>query len=121
MADILPLLLKCVLSLAISAIVIRILQRHLAALLQRLCQDATAAAFWRDYTWLTLAMVPLVLLIISDWLFWDADVVDNLRVSLLSILGGLLFGLIKIKRHIDRFISIPANDSSTASKQGPAE
>ena len=121
MTDLLPLLLKCGLSLAISAIVINILQRHLAALLQRLCQDATAAAFWRDYTWLTLVLVPLVFLIISDWLFSKADLVNSLRVSLLSILAGLLFGLIKIKRHIDRFISIPANDSSAASKQESAE
>ncbi|WP_287876999.1 hypothetical protein [Aquitalea sp.] len=119
MVDILPLVLKCVLSLAISAVVISILQQHLAGLLQRLCQDATAAAFWRDYTRLILVLVPLLLLIISDWLFRNANLVDSLRVSLLSIFGGLLFALMRIKRHLDRFIAIPAQDASASPKQEP--
>jgi len=119
MYDILPLALKCVLSLVISAIVIRTLQCHLTALLQRLCQDATTAAFWRDYTRLTLVLVPLVLLILTDWLFKNASIADSLRVCLLAIFGGLLLGLIRIKRHIDRFIFIPDYATGDVCKQEP--
>lgn len=119
MYDILPLALKCMLSLVISTIVIHTLLRHFTVLLQRLCQDATTAAFWKDYTRLTLVLVPLVLLILTDWLFTDASIVDSLRICLLSIFAGLLLGLIKIKRHIDRFIFIPDHAAADVDKQEP--
>ncbi len=117
MNDILPFALKCALSLGISAVVIRILLRHLRGLLLRLCPDEAAAAFWLDYTRLSLALAPLVLLIIADWLLHDADAMNNLRISLLSILGGLLLGLFNIKRHIDRFIAAPGKLPETAASQ----
>ncbi len=104
MNHILPLLLECLLSIGLSLLILRILNRPLVGLLERLCPDAAAAAFWCSYTQLMLTLAPLLGVLLLDLLIVSGDLGAKLRYGLIASLGGLLFGLWVIGQRLSRFI-----------------
>lgn len=104
MIDPLSLLLECLLSILLSIVILRILSRPLAGLLERLCPDKESAAFWRSYMQLMLALAPLLCVLLLDLFVYGGDLAVKLRYGLIASLGGLLFGLWIIGKRLGRFI-----------------
>ena len=104
MNDTLPLLLECLLSIGLSLFILLVLNRPLAGLLERLCPDAAAAAFWRSYTQVMLTLAPLLCVLLLDLFVYSSDFSAKLRYGLIASLGGLLFGLWLIGQRLARFI-----------------
>jgi hypothetical protein len=106
MNTVLPLLLECALSIVLSLAILRILNRPLGGLLERLCPDKESAAFWRSYTQLMLALSPLLCVLLLDLFIAGSDLAIKLRYGLIASLSGLLFGLWIVGKRLGRFIDI---------------
>lgn len=104
MQDTYPLLLECLASALLSLAVLRTLSRPLTGLLERLCPDEQAAAFWHGYTQVMLTLAPLLCVLILDLLTPSGHFSSQLRGGLIAGLGGLLFGLWIVGRRLGRFI-----------------
>jgi len=104
--DTYPLLLECLVSALLSLAVLGALSRPLRGLLERLCPDEQAAAFWRSYTQVMLTLAPLLCVLILDLLTPSGHLYAQLRGGLIAGLGGLLLGLWIVGRRLGRFIEM---------------
>lgn len=100
------------LCLAISLAVLRVLSRPLAGVLDRLCPDERAAAFWHAYTRVMLLVAPPVCVLVVDLLSFFGDPFDKLRFALLATLCGLLGGLHTVGQRLGRFVRTPGDERS---------
>lgn len=100
----LTLLGECLVSALFSLAVLRVLNRPLLGLLERLCPDTPSAVFWRSYTQLTLVLAPQLCVLLFDVFVASDDPLARLRYGLIACLGGLLLGLWIIGRRLGRFI-----------------
>ena len=112
MNDTLPLLFEGLLSIGLSLLILLVLNRPLAGLLERLCPDAAAAAFWRSYTQVMLTLAPLLCVLLLDLFVFSGELGAKLRHGLIASLGGLLFGLWRIGRLLARFIETTVAERS---------
>ncbi len=104
MNDTLPLLLEGLLSIGLSLLILRVLNRPLAGLLERLCPEVAAATFWRSYAQVMLTLAPLLCVLLLDLFVVGGELGAKLRYGLIASLGGLLFGLWLIGQRLARFI-----------------
>lgn len=101
------LLVEAATSLTVSLAVLYALSRPLMNVLQRICPDEQAAAFWLSYTKIMLLIAPLLLVLMAD-LFADfSDPMDTWRFSLIVALGGILIGLYNIGKRLGQFVAAP--------------
>lgn len=103
---------EVLISLGVSALLIRALSRHLAATLCRLCPDEAAASFWLTYTQLMLLAAPLLLVLLVDLALPGRDPALVLRLALFAAVGGSVLGLRRVGKVIGRFVSLPAKESA---------
>ena len=85
------------LSLILSTIVLLIIATPLKKMLQNVCQSNEQALFWVAYTRTMLFISPLLMVILVG-LLADAHGLMHIKVTLISALGGLVFGLMVIGR-----------------------
>lgn len=104
----LQLLAAALVSVSLSLLLLRILSAPLTRVLERVCQDADAAAFWRSYTWAMLTMSPLLVSLAVQMLWSASDPLDAFRAVLMASLGGLLLGLHVLGKRLVQFIGAPA-------------
>lgn len=100
----LQLLAASLISIAASLAVLHVLSGPLANILDRICPDEQAAAFWASYTKLMLVIAPLLLVLLVDMFARVGNPLDSLRLTLMAALGGLLLGLFSVGRHLGRFV-----------------
>lgn len=112
MNAVLQLLATAVLSVALSLLLLRILSGPLTRVLERVCQDDAAVAFWRSYTGLMLTLAPLLLALAVQMLWRASDPLDLFRAVLLASLGGLLAGLHILGQRLAQFIGAAAARST---------
>ena len=102
---------EALISLIVSSLVLTMLSQPLARVLVRLCPDAQAAQFWVSYTKIMLTIAPLLLLVlVVDMATHFADPMDNIRLALIAVLGGLLLGLHIVGKRLGQFVQPPVSD-----------
>jgi len=79
---------ESVTSIALSLAVLYVLSRPLINILNRICPDEQAAAFWLSYTKVMLLIAPLLLVLTLDLFAHFSDPMDTWRLSLIVALGG---------------------------------
>ena len=104
MSNPLSLLFSCLFCALLSGLVLRFLNQPLRGLLERLCPNQSAAAFWQSYTQLMLMLAPLLCVLTLDLLVHGDDLFIRLRYTLITALGGLLLGLWIVGKRLSRFI-----------------
>lgn len=104
MNEYLLLLLETVISLAASLTVLRVLTTPLLRTLEHICPDAESASFWLSYTRVMLVMAPLILVLMASAYTQFASPLDNLRMTVLADLAGLLLGMHLLGKRLGRFI-----------------
>lgn len=87
-------------SLGFSAVVLVAMSRPLKNVLQDLCPTKRQADFWLSYTRIMLLLTPLLLVLVVDGLNASGDVLNNVRVTLIATLAGLLLGLMIVGKRI---------------------
>ena len=97
-------------SLIVSSLVLTMLSQPLSRVLVRLCPDAQAAQFWVSYTKIMLTIAPLLLVLVVDMATHFADPMDNIRLALIAVLGGLLLGLHIVGKRLGQFVQPPVSD-----------
>lgn len=112
MNAIIALLAAALVSVSLSLVVLRILSDPLAKVLDRVCQDACAAAFWLSYTRLMLTIAPLLVALAAQMFSRFDDPLDAFRLILMASLGGLLFGLHMVGTRLVQFIRMPSSRSA---------
>ncbi len=101
------LFIESLMSFAVSLAVLYVLSRPLMNVLERICPDEHAAAFWLSYTQVMLIIVPLLLVLAVDMFTHFADPMSTLRLSLIAILGGMLIALHSVGKRLGQFITTP--------------
>lgn len=107
MENYLLLLLESITSIAVSLTVLYVLSRPLMNVLNRVCPDEQAAAFWLSYTKIMLLIAPLLLVLTVDMVSQFSDPMDAWRFSLIMALGGILIGLYSVGERLGRFVTTP--------------
>ncbi len=100
---------EVLLSLLLSTIVLLILAAPLRRMLQNICHSDEQALFWVAYTRTMLFISPLLIVILVG-LLADASGLVHIKVTLISALGGLVFGLIVIGRKMYASVSTMTPD-----------
>ncbi|MGE8357157.1 MAG: hypothetical protein ACN6N0_12280 [Microvirgula sp.] len=100
-------------SVAVSLAILRALSRPLIALLDRLCPDPQAAAFWFSYTRVMLVIAPLLVVLLVDLFAPAGGPLDSLRLTLVAELGGALIGLHSIGKRLGQFVRAPETGSAS--------
>ena len=90
---------EIILSLVLSTIVLLIISTPLQKMLQNVCRSDEQALFWVAYTRTMLFISPLLMVILVG-LLADAQGLIHIKVTLISALGGLVFGLMLIGRKL---------------------
>ena len=108
------LLVETSISLIVSGLVLVMLSKPLARVLYRLCPDEQAAQFWVSYTKIMLTIAPLLLVLLVDMATHFSDPMDNIRLALIAVLGGLLLGLHVVGKRLGQFVQAPSKDGGTA-------
>lgn len=111
MNNVLVLLGELGLCLGISLAVVRALSPPLVGVLERLCPDEQAAAFWHAYTRVMLLVAPPIFVLAVDLLTFG-DLFSKARFALLATLCGLLVGLYKVGQRLGQFIRPAKNRSA---------
>ncbi|MBV8618217.1 MAG: hypothetical protein JOY84_05080 [Curvibacter sp.] len=88
------------LSLCLSGVVLRVLNRPLFHVLRRLCPDAVAADFWLVYSQIMLTVAPLLTTLLAAMVGPDLPLLPALRLALVAALLGLLIGLWTLGRRL---------------------
>jgi hypothetical protein len=101
------LFIESVTSLSVSFSVMYALSRPLMNVLNRVCPDEQAAAFWLSYTKVMLLIAPLLLVLTVDLFAHFSDPMDTWRFSLIVALGGILIGLYSIGQRLGQFVTTP--------------
>ena len=99
---------EIILSLLLSTIVLLILSTPLKKMLQNVCHSDEQALFWVAYTRTMLFISPLLMVVLVG-LLADASGLVHIKVTLISALGGLVFGLMIIGRKM--YASVIYHDS----------
>ncbi len=102
-------LFEILMSTAVSLTVLFVLSTPLVNLLDRICPDQQAAAFWLSYTKVMLMIFPLLLVLSVDFFTHFSDPIDSLRLAMIAVLGGLLIGLHSIGKRLALFVIVPEN------------
>lgn len=90
---------EIILSLVLSTIVLLIISTPLQKMLQNVCHSDEQALFWVAYARTMLFISPLLMVILVG-LLADAQGLIHIKVTLISALGGLVFGLMLIGRKL---------------------
>lgn len=102
---------EIILSLLLSSIVLLILATPLKKMLQNICHSDEQALFWVAYTRTMLFISPLLMVVLVG-LLADANGLVHIKVTLISALGGLVFGLMVIGRKMYASVSIMPPDTN---------
>lgn len=94
-------------SVSVSFSVLFVLSASLTRVLQRICPDEQAAAFWLSYTKIILMIAPLLLVLAVDMFSNFNDPMDSLRLALIAALGGLLAALYFVGKRLGQFVTVP--------------
>ena len=96
---------EIVLSIAISAFVLSVLQPVLKAMLKELCRRDTREAFWSTFTRLMIFIAPLIVVVFftQNTNQYPSPLVDTVRATILHILLGQFIGLLIIGQVILNF------------------
>ncbi len=108
------LLAEFITSVTVSFAVLRVLSVPLINVLERICPDEQAAAFWLSYTKVMLIIAPLLLVLTVDMFTSFSDPMDSLRLTFIAALGGLLIGLYSVGKRLAQFVSVPQLPRSTS-------
>lgn len=101
------LLAEFIVSSAVSLAALHVLSRPLIDVLERICPDEQAAAFWQTYTKVMLVIAPL-LLVLTIGLFSNiSNPLDSLRLTLIAALAGLVAGLYSVGKRLVKFVVVP--------------
>jgi hypothetical protein len=87
-------------SLILSFITLVIVSKPLVNILEDLCPTQKQAAFWLAYTRVMLFISPLLLVLMVSIMSESKNDIDNIKISLLSALAGLLLGMLIIGKKI---------------------
>ncbi len=87
-------------SLILSLITLMIISRPLVNILEDLCPTQKQATFWLAYTRVMLFISPLLLVLMVSIMSELKNNIDNIKISLLSALAGLLLGMLIIGKKI---------------------
>ncbi len=117
MNPLVQLLMAALTSVSLSLIVLGLLSRPLARVLVRICPDEPAAAFWLRYTQLMLTLAPLLATVAVDWVAGSAPAASVVRLTLMAVLVGLLFGLHAVGRRVGLFVRWPSAAPSPTGAQ----
>jgi|GEM_PF-1317700 len=98
---------ECLISIAASLAVLRMLARPLVNVLNRVCPDEQAASFWLSYTQVMLMIAPLILVLLVDMFSSFSNPIAGLRLALVAALVGLLIGLHAIGKRLGQFVTVP--------------
>ena len=90
-----------------SIVVLYVLSVPLKNVLNRICPDEQAAVFWSCYTKIMLIIAPLVLVLIVDMLQHFSNPLDNLRLTLIAALSGMLMAVHAVGKRLGQFIALP--------------
>jgi hypothetical protein len=101
------LLAEFLISVTMTLVVLRVLSSPLINVLERICPDKPAAAFWVSYTKVMLTIAPLLLVLTVDMLTHFSNPMDSVRLSLIAALAGLLIGLYSIGKRLGQFVATP--------------
>jgi hypothetical protein len=93
-------------SVALSLAVLYAISRPLTNVLNRICPDEHAAAFWLGYTRVMLMIAPLLLVLTADMFSFFSTPLDTWRFSLIMALGGILISLYMVGERIKQFPGI---------------
>lgn len=89
---------------SLSLAVFRILSLPLLNILRKLCSNEESAQFWMAYFKTMLLLAPLLLSLITQWIFKSQNPIEHLRIIFISCLTGLIFGLFRLERKITQHI-----------------
>jgi len=101
------LIVESLISVSVSLAVLYVLSSPLVNSLRRICPDEQAAVFWLNYTRVMLLIAPLLLVLTVDMFARFSNPLDNLRLTLMAALCGLLVGLHAIGRRLGKFVVTP--------------
>jgi hypothetical protein len=111
------LLVAALTSVSLSLVVLALLSAPLVRVLARICPDDSASAFWLRYTQLMLTLVPLLATVVVEWLAGSGPPASVVRLTLMAVLVGLLFGLHAVGRRVGLFVRWPAAAPSPTGAQ----
>jgi len=98
---------ESLISIVVSLAVLYVLSGPLINVLGRICPDEQAAVFWLSYTKVMLMIAPFLLVLLVDFFTRFSDPMDSLRLALMAVLAGLLFGLHAIGKRVGQFVTVP--------------
>lgn len=101
------LFIECLMSMALSLVVLYVLSVPLVNVLGRICPDEQAASFWAIYTKVVLVILPLLFVLMVDFLTHFRDPADSLRLGLIAVLSALLIGLYSMGKRLGQFVVAP--------------
>lgn len=107
MNPLVQLLMAALISVCLSLLILALWSRPMARVLVRICPDEPAAAFWLRYTQLMLTLAPLLAAVAVDWMAGQAPAASVMRLTLMAVLLGLLFGLHAVGRRVGRLVRWP--------------
>ena len=100
-------LIEVIASFAMSIAVLCVLSKTLVQVLIRICPDKEAVGFWVSYTKIMLIIAPVLLVLIMGLFAEYEEPIKHLRLTFISILGGLLISLYLIGTRINKFVNNP--------------
>jgi len=105
---------KCLISLALSTMVLLALSRPLVRVLASLCPTGESAAFWLAYTRVMLTIAPLLLVLFVDFCVPVRESKNTLELAMIAALTGMLYGLYSIGKRLGGFVSAPSMTGGSA-------
>ena len=110
MSDIQILVIEAAVSLMTSIIILGLIDRSLGSALTDLCPTVRLARFWLTYTRIMILSAPMLLVLITGWMY-GGTLFENLRAALVASLIGVIIGMIILGRRMR--IPIDGNISKT--------
>ena len=102
---------EIIMSLCLSTALIFIVTHPLRNAVRDLCPTEKQAAFWVSYTQIMLTLTPLLLVLTVDVMSTTNDALENIQITLISALVGLLIGMIIVGKKIYIPVSQQLNKS----------
>jgi len=107
MSSYLLLFIEILITITSSIAVLYVLSVPLKNVLNRICPDEQAAVFWSCYTKIMLIVAPLVLVLIVDMFQHFSNPLDNLRLTMIAALSGMLMAVHAVGKRLGQFIALP--------------